>query len=144
MDRNLIDMMSASHALLEIAVCDNDNDILLDSDPLSRERLSALSEFGPMVDDTNWLDKVKILNERIYYQLQQPLGSTPGKPELYVRVVIWPALIKEKDIVAHAEQERRGGAGVGGRRALHHAAVFVDRLPAARPPGTPARPGGQG
>ena len=36
LDRNLIDIMSASHALLEIAVCDKDNKIILDSDPNSR------------------------------------------------------------------------------------------------------------
>jgi signal transduction histidine kinase len=56
------------------------------------------ADFGPIVDNTNWLDKVKILNQRIYYQLQQPLG-TPGHPELYVRVVIDPSLIKAKDIM---------------------------------------------
>jgi hypothetical protein len=31
--RQLIDIMSASHAVLEIAVCDNNNEILIDSDP---------------------------------------------------------------------------------------------------------------
>jgi len=99
LERNLIDILSASHALLEIAVCDNNNEILLDSDPKSLgKKFPHYTDFRPIVDNTNWLDKVKILNQRTYYQLQQPLG-TPGKPELYVRVVIDPGLIKAKDIM---------------------------------------------
>jgi len=99
LDRNLVDIMSASHALLEIAVCDNDNEILIDSDPKSQgKKFPQYADFRPVVNNTNWLQKVRILNQPTYYQLAQPLG-TPGKPELYVRVVIYPALIKAKDIM---------------------------------------------
>ena len=99
LDRNLVDIMSASNALLEIAVCDNNNEILIDSDPKAIGKpFPHYADFQPIVNNTNWLDKVRILNQPTYYQLEQPLG-TPGKPELYVRVVIYPALIKAKDIM---------------------------------------------
>jgi signal transduction histidine kinase len=99
LEGKLVDIITASHALLEIAVCDNNNEILLDSDPTSLgKKFPHYADFRPIVDNTNWLQKVRILNQRTYYQLQQPLG-TPGKPELYVRVVIDPGLIKAKDIM---------------------------------------------
>ncbi len=102
LERSLIDIMSASHALLEIAVCDSHNEILLDSDPNSEGKLFPhYADFQPIVN-TNWLQKVKILNQRdIYYQLEEPLGSPEkrGKPDLFVRIVVYPPLIKALDIV---------------------------------------------
>ena len=99
LDRNLIDIMSASHALLEIAVCDNNDEIIIDSDPKSRgKKFPHYQDFAPIVKNTNWLDKVRILNQQTSYQLSQPLG-TQEKPELYVRVVVYPPLIKAKDIM---------------------------------------------
>ena len=99
LDHNLIDIMSASHALLEIAVCDNNDEILIDSDPKSQgKKFPHYADFRPIVTDTNWLDKMRILNQQTSYQLEQALGQ-PGKPELYVRVVIYPGLIKAKDIM---------------------------------------------
>jgi len=99
LDRNLIDIMSASHALLEIAVCDNNDEIIIDSDPKSRgKKFPHYQDFAPIVTNTNWLDKVRILNQQTSYQLSQPLG-TQEKPELYVRVVVYPPLIKAKDIM---------------------------------------------
>jgi len=100
LERKLVDIMSASHALLEIAVCDSSDNVLLDSEPKSKEKkFPRYENFEPVVKNTNWLDKVRILNQQKYYQLEQPLGSNPRKPDLYVRVVIDPALIKAKDIV---------------------------------------------
>ena len=99
LEGKLIDIMSASHALLEIAVCDSKDEILLDSDPKSKGKtFPHYADFRPIVGHTNWLDKLRILNQQTSYQLEQPLG-TPGKPELYVRVVIYPPLIKALDIV---------------------------------------------
>jgi len=100
LERNLIDIMSFSHALLEIAVCDSNDTILLDSDPKSKGKpFPHLQDFGPIVANANWLDKVRILNQQKNYQLEQPLGANPKKPELYVRVVIHPPLIKALDIM---------------------------------------------
>jgi len=95
----LTDIMSASHALLEIAVCDNDNRILVDSDPKVEGKIfHPFPEFEPIVNQTNWLDKVRVLNEQKSYQLEQALGQ-PGKAEIYVYVVIYPGFIKAFDIV---------------------------------------------
>ena len=99
LDRSLVDILSVSHAVLEIAVCDNNNEILIDSDPKAVGKpFPHYADFQPIVNNANWLDKVRILNQPTYYQLEEPLG-TPGKRELYVRVVIYPALIKAKDIM---------------------------------------------
>src|ERR1039458_1220901 len=95
LQRSLIDIINASHAFVEIAVCDNDNEILMDSDPKSQgKKFPRYANFRPIVGNTNWLDKVRILGQQTSYQLEQPLG-TPGKPDmLYVRVVIYPPLIR--------------------------------------------------
>ena len=95
LERKLIDIMSASHALLEIAVCDSNDNVLMDSDPKSQgKKFPRYANFRPIVGNTNWLDKVRILGQQTSYQLEQPLG-TPGKPDmLYVRVVIYPPLIR--------------------------------------------------
>ncbi len=101
LETGLTDIMSASHAVLEIAVCDKDNKVLVDSDPKSEGKsFPNYRDFGPVVKGTSWLEKVRILNRQGSYQLAQPLG-TPGSPapELYVRVVIYPGLIKALDIV---------------------------------------------
>jgi PAS domain S-box-containing protein len=95
----LTDIMSASHAILEIAVCDSSNLILVDSDPKAKGKtFHPFQPFEPIVTETGWLDKVKILNEQKSYQLAQPLGQ-PGKAEIYVYVVIYPGFIKAFDIV---------------------------------------------
>jgi signal transduction histidine kinase len=99
LNRNLIDITTASHALLEIAVCDKNGEILIDSDPKAKGKMFPhYLNFQPIVDDANWLDKMRILNQQNYYQLEQALG-TPGNAELYVRVVIYPSLIKALDMV---------------------------------------------
>jgi signal transduction histidine kinase len=100
LEGKLIDIMSASHALLEIAVCDDKGEILLDSDPKSKgKKFPHYEDFTPIVEHKTWLEKTRILNQQSSYQLEQPLGLHPGKPELYVRVVIYPPLIKALDIV---------------------------------------------
>jgi signal transduction histidine kinase len=90
----LIDIMSSSHALLEIAVCDDDNVILLDSDPKEQgKKFPHAADFEPIAKNTRWLDKLRILNQQNSYQLEETLGA-PGKAEkLHVRVVIYPPLI---------------------------------------------------
>ena len=100
LQRALLDIMSASHALVEIAVCDNNNQVLLDSDPKSEGKpFPRYPNFEPIAKNTLWFQKVKILSQQnVYYQLEQPLGP-PGRPELYVRIVIYPPLIKALDIM---------------------------------------------
>ncbi len=133
LEGKLIDIMSASHALLEIAVCDNDNVILLDSDPKSQGKtFPNLRDFEPIVTTTNWLDKLRILNQPNSYQLAQPLGPT-GRPELYVRVVIYPPLIKALDIVPTLKKSASVGlASVAGALCITLLFSFIAFRPLGR------------
>ena len=72
----------------------------MDSDPKAQgQRYPRLRRLPADRRDTNWLDKMQDTESADYYQLEQPLG-TPGKPDmLYVRVVIYPPLIKALDIM---------------------------------------------
>ncbi|HLI86587.1 MAG TPA: ATP-binding protein [Bryobacteraceae bacterium] len=95
----LVDVLSAGGAILEVAVVDTHNEILLDSDP---NRLGTVSppypNFQPLVTSSPWYAKLRLLLRRDiheYYQLEQELGTPEGKPLLYVRVIIAPALIRE-------------------------------------------------
>jgi len=91
----LVDIMTASRTLLEIAVCDRNNEILADSDPARLGKtFENYADFGPLVTQTTWWDKLRILSgDKRYYQLEQPLG-TSGRTLLSVRVVVYPALIR--------------------------------------------------
>jgi hypothetical protein len=94
LQKDLTAIMSTTNPVLEIAVCDTQDKILLDSDPNSRkESCPEYSDFNNVVQNTNWLDKVRMLTETKYYQLQQGLGPA-GKAELYVRVIIYPPLMR--------------------------------------------------
>jgi signal transduction histidine kinase len=93
---SLVDIITAEHAVLEIAVCDTNNEILLDSDPKRQGvNFPPYPDFRPIVERTNWLDKLRILGQKKYYQLEQPLGQG-NRTEIYVRVVIYPPLIKDE------------------------------------------------
>jgi signal transduction histidine kinase len=93
----LVSTMAASGAILEVAVVDPHNEILLDSDPA---RLGVTSppypDFEPLVVSASWTEKLGLLlrPESRYYQLEQPIGTPEGKPLLYVRTIIYPALIR--------------------------------------------------
>jgi len=95
LQRSLTDIVSEKSAVLEIAVCDDGKEILIDSDPRQEGNFCPTWEnFRPVVSDTNWLQKVRILGKDAYYQLETTLG-TMGRPEhLYVRVVIYPPYIR--------------------------------------------------
>ena len=95
---NLVSIIANSHAILEIAVVNPQNKILLDSD---KERVGItvppLDDFRPVVISTGWYGKLKVLTERgtHYYQLPEvQLGPSKNEPLISVRVVIEPALIR--------------------------------------------------
>ena len=95
----LIDLLSASHAVLEIAVCNRDDEILADSDPTRvGMRFGHYDDFRPLVRDSSWLDKLRVLTSaNKYYQLDQPLvAEGENTPVLYVRVLVYPALIRSE------------------------------------------------
>jgi signal transduction histidine kinase len=96
----LLEALTAGDAILEVAVVDPHNEILLDTEP---DRLGLnlppYPPFRPMVANSSWRDKLRLLirrEARDYYQLEEGLGTPVNKPLLSVRVIIWPALIREK------------------------------------------------
>ena len=96
----LVDIMTASHAVLEVAVVDANNEILAGSDP-GRLAVTAppYPDFRPVVTNTGWRGKLQLLlGDSKYYQLHQSLGTPDGVALLDVRVIIDPALIRN-DIV---------------------------------------------
>ncbi len=90
-----MDLLTASPPVLEIAVVDRNNEILASSDPTRLGQIfEPYPDFAPMVARTTWIDKLRILfGDKQYYQLEQPLG-TGGETLLSVRVVVYPALIR--------------------------------------------------
>jgi signal transduction histidine kinase len=93
----MVDIMSSSHAILEVAVVDpHSNEILLDSDP-SRLGLTSppYPDFQQLVS-SSWWQKLQVLlsGENRFYGLEQLLGTPEGQPLLYVRTIIAPALIR--------------------------------------------------
>ncbi len=92
----LVGIMTAARPVLEVAVCDRNNEILADSDPSRLGKIfGQYADFAPLVAQTGWRKKLQILFEdQRYYQLEQPLGAG-GQTLLYVRVLIYPALIRE-------------------------------------------------
>ena len=111
----LVNIITASRAILEVAVVDPKNVILADSDPY---RLGVKSPGYPDFDQvtTNkWYEKLRILlrRETQYYQLEQQLGTqklgtSEQVPLLYVRVIIDPKLLRG-DIIPTLQENIRIG-----------------------------------
>ena len=92
----LRDTMLASHAIVEITVLSPENEILADSIPDEIGKIQLpYDDFSPVVANNGWYGKWRVLREKKYYQLQQPLGPRNGPPILFVRVVVAPALIRD-------------------------------------------------
>lgn len=107
----LVNIITASRAILEVAVVDPENVILADSDPY---RLGVKSPgyppFEPIVTTKKWYEKLQILlrRETQYYQLEQKLGTSEQVPLLYVRVIIDPKLLRG-DIIPTLQENIRIG-----------------------------------
>jgi signal transduction histidine kinase len=90
----LVQDLTDSPPVLEIAVCDRRSEILVDSDP---KRLGTTfkgyPDFEPVVNNAGWWEKLRILFSPQFYQIEQKLGSG-AEVFLYVRVVVAPALIR--------------------------------------------------
>jgi hypothetical protein len=88
-------MLKSNNAVLEIAVVDENNRILLDSISQPGDTLPVYEDFGALVERTNWLQKLRILwMGARYYQLTSRPQRTPAGRMLYVRAVIDPHFIR--------------------------------------------------
>jgi signal transduction histidine kinase len=103
----LLAAMTASKSLLEIAVCDPDGNVLVDSLPnRAGNKFPAYRDFQPVARGSLAAKMRVLLSDSQMYQLSQPLGFPQQPPLLYVRVVVWPRLIQKEvipAIKAHAE-----------------------------------------
>ena len=103
---NLVNIIANSHAILEIAVVNPQNRILLDSD---KNRIGVTAppfpDFRPIVTDAGSYRKLQVLTQRgtHYYQLQEVKLGSAGEPVISVRVVIEPALIRP-DIIPNLQK----------------------------------------
>ncbi len=103
---NLVNIIANSHAILEIAVVNPQNRILLDSD---KNRIGVTAppfpDFRPIVTDAGSYRKLQVLTQRgtHYYQLQEVKLGSAGQPVISVRVVIEPALIRP-DIIPNLQK----------------------------------------
>src|SRR6266446_4177786 len=93
-------IMAVSRSLLEITICDNQNRVLLSTDT-SRHPGDPFPadypDYGRLASQSALLDKIRVLrDERTpkYYQLSGALGPEGQSPDLFVRVVNLPALIR--------------------------------------------------
>jgi len=91
-------IMYASKEIIEVAVVDPSNEILADSVLERRgERCPRYDDLTPLVERTGWYEKLFVLARggTNYYQLERRLGAAEGSPELFVRVIVAPAFIRE-------------------------------------------------
>ncbi len=93
-------IMAVSRSLLEITICDNQNRVLLSTDT-SRHPGDPFPvdypDYGRLASQSSLYEKIRVLrDERTpkYYQLSGALGPEGQTPDLFVRVVILPALIR--------------------------------------------------
>jgi signal transduction histidine kinase len=92
-------VMSSSDGLIEVSVVSPENEILADSDP-DPNRLGTFvpeySDFQTLVKQTPWYHKLWVLlqHDNLFYQLAAKLGKTGQPATLFVRVIVYPALIK--------------------------------------------------
>ena len=93
-------LVTASKAILEIAVVEPDTNIILaDTLPTRIGNVGIPNQdFGPLVKSTGWLTKFRVLlrSDAQYYQLQDSLGASADKPVLLVRVIVLPSLIRNE------------------------------------------------
>ncbi len=100
----LQNIMVVSKVLLDITVCDAANKVMISTDP-SRHAgdpfPQSYLDYELLASHSNLVQKIATLrseNPPRYYQLSQALslGSDSQKPDLWVRVVILPALVRSQ------------------------------------------------
>ena len=87
-------VMAASPVIFEVAVVNADGEILADSfADRQGEACPRYPDLTPLVNQAGWFDKLRVLLGRNagYLQIEKQLGP----PQLFVRVIVAPALIRE-------------------------------------------------
>jgi len=105
----LLKIMSVSGILIEISVCDSTNKVLL-STVTSRHTGEPFPadypDYSYLATRSSLWEKIRVLRDEgapKYYQLSAALGTEGQSPDLFVRVVIFPGLIR-KDLLDELEK----------------------------------------
>src|SRR6266481_1024509 len=95
-------IMTVSGSLLEIAICDSRNRVLLSTDS-SRHTGDPFPadypDYSYLANRSHLVEKIRVLRDEgapKFYQLSSALGTEGQSPDLYVRVVILPGLISRE------------------------------------------------
>jgi hypothetical protein len=94
--RKLLSLLRSPNGVLSIDMVSAENREVLASTLENRIGSTALEpDFSKLVHERSWFEKLNVLlyEGRRYYMLQDPVGSS-GATIFYVRVVIYPALIR--------------------------------------------------
>jgi hypothetical protein len=92
----LLDMLVEGEGMVQIAVCDLDNNILNDSDTAHiGTNLPRSEDFKKFVATSRWWDKLRLLlyGEKTY-EVTEDLLNANSKPELRIHIVYDPALMR--------------------------------------------------
>ena len=97
----LVNVLTASQAILEVAVVSPGDEILADSlhDRVG-ETTPRYPDFQVLVQEKTWFEKIRLLTSRRaqYYQLEEALAASPNEPLLFVRVIIAPSLVAPQQL----------------------------------------------
>jgi signal transduction histidine kinase len=100
-------IMTASGSLLEIAVCDWQNKVLLSTDRRTGDTFpSDYPDYEQLAKRGSLWRKIRVLIDARtprYYQLSEALGPEGEDPDLFIHVVIFPALL-QKEIVPELQK----------------------------------------
>ncbi len=107
LSNQLLAAMTSSKSLLEIAVCDPQDMILVDIPGRAGAKFPSYPDFRPLVKGS-LIREMRVLlgDSQAKYQLSQGLGALNQPPAIYVRVVIYPELIRKeiiRTIQSHAQ-----------------------------------------
>jgi len=95
---DLLDLVTDANPILEIAVVDpHTNEVLADSDPTRLGETSGpYPDFRQLVKNTGVIRKFRMLTSRtpLYYQVERRLATPSGETVLLVRVITYPALLR--------------------------------------------------
>jgi hypothetical protein len=96
----LLKIVGVSGTLIEIAVCDRHNKVLLCTDRRTGDIFpSDYPDYAKLVKQGSLAQRIGVLLDRRslkYYQLSEELGPEGQNPDLFVHVVIFPALLREE------------------------------------------------
>src|SRR5450759_320370 len=95
--RKLLSLLGSLNGVLSIDMVSADNQEVLASTLENRIGSTASEpDFSKLVRERSWFEKLNVLlfKDGRYYMLQDPVGSSSGATIFYVRLVIYPALIR--------------------------------------------------